>query len=113
MSTDYALPAASGFGTSILITFTVASGAAVSNISINYSLPFPPQIANPVGLLFMLLLLMKLLSLIYQMIIHCLLPRGFSTLILITLTVASGTSVFNISIDYSLSLPLTLTTQYS
>ena len=111
MSTDYSLPAAPWFSTLILSTFTVASGATVLNMSINYSLPTTPQIASPV--LLFLLLLMKSLSLISQMIIHWLLPRGFSTLILIPLTVASGTSVFNISIDYSLSLPLTLTTQYS
>ena len=85
MSTDYSLPAAPWFSTLILSTFTVASGADVLNMSINYSLPTTPQIANPVGLLLILLLLMKLLSLIYQMIIQCLLPRGLAHSFLVLL----------------------------
>ena len=96
--------------TLILITLTVASGAVVFNISIDYSLPTTPKIANPV--LLILLLLMRQLSLIYQLITHCLLPLSFDTLILSNSPVANETAVFICQGIIHCVLPLSLSTQY-
>ena len=78
-------------------------------MSIDYSLPTTPQIANRVLLHF--LLLMKPLSLIYQFIIHCLLPRSWHTHFSY-FTVASEAAVSNMSINYSLPNTPQIATQY-